>query len=498
MKSLADLPSEVLGQLLSFSSTSYLVLALWKCGDSALNRKLLQGVTTLDLKRKDPVELIDEERVLAQPLPSLLFQLPNLRHVALDTGEYKMEVSAAALWAKLQKLPLAQLETLELNCSEAKAVFRQSSSDLTSTDGQIDYNNDDEYLFEEGDEPDDPLFDLNEVLPNLRSLTLSKYKTQDSRDGYMIMPIQTLFESDMPHLPQSLTKLKMAHFVATEKVGALFAKLPRTLEVLDTALHVRSAGHRMFAASSDVLAGAIPRMWSDPPPHLHTVLEFVNHSDEPCMSYFPKTLTKINFSHFAKWTLENLKSLPQGLRSLEMFDVDADTFTDGHWMQHLPPSLTSLDFYCIDKESLDLWINLPRTLTSFSSEDKAPYLDYELLEKLISEADRTGSSFWPPHLTRMSLPAVMMPMTAFKLLPRTLTALTASCLLRTSPFPANDLPRSLLFFTLHPHTVGTNMLIFEPEMPNLTSLTLYLKNVGITLDEKSKGALPPSCKTSIL
>lgn len=501
MISLAELPVEVLGAMLSLSSTSFLTLTLWQCGDSTLNRKLTQGVTKLDLKRREEEEDDEENDQSVPKLPSLLFQLPNLRHVSLDTGEEKMDVSSKALYAKLLELPLAQLETFELNCYEANAVFRASTTSaqagLPGANDEDGGDRDDEsegYLFEDGEEPAEPLFDLNALFPKLTSLTLSKYKTQDSRDGYQCMAIQTIFECDMHHLPQSLTKLTMAHFIATENVGELFSKLPRTLEIWDTRLSLVPADNWGMGGPAVDFAPVLPRMWRNSPPRLHT-LSYFGCSGAVWLPHLPKTLTDVQFQ-LGIMTAAELRSLPSGLRSLNIddFDSEGDDSADVHWMKRLPASLTSICLGRINKgSSIDLFANLPRSLTSYSSSDKAPFLDYDELEKAIAESN---SGFWPPGLVHWDFPEVLLPITAFKLLPRTLTDLTARCLLRTT-FPANDLPRSLTSFTLCPNAIGPSTLVLDPGMPNMTSLTLLLKNVGLKLDEQSRDALPPSCKLSI-
>lgn len=101
--SLVHLPPEILSHIVSFSSSSFIILKLWKSGDALIRSKLAAGAQHVYFK---------DSSSFCFPMPVLITELRTIRSLRLHFA--KKVVSESSQWLSLL-LPLpATLETLEL------------------------------------------------------------------------------------------------------------------------------------------------------------------------------------------------------------------------------------------------------------------------------------------------------------------------------------------------------------------------------------------------
>lgn len=478
MESLGRLPFTLWPLVLS-DSYSHLFLQLWKCGDSTLNRSLARGLTSIHLK--------DEKTETATRFPSLLLQLPNLRDLTIERGRWRLDVTVASLRENLLRLPTTQLETLHLECAEAKFVFRPFNPEDEATSTQcrsfLESEDDDpEYECEpgEGKAPAEDLLDLKSLFPNLRTLGLIKVQKEDTQYGYIDSFLQTIYEEDLAKLPRSLTKLSSSFFEVTSANQQVFKKLPRSLLIWDVAF---SNGTLMQNRRGKHGGKYNPeRLWATPPPDLHTVAHYSVSTDDrqTTFNYLPRTLQTISIDSNGEWSPARLRSLPPGLLSLSMSSLDKEELAavEPHWLKLVPSNLTSLNLCYNSISNVALLANLPRTLTELMSQARAPDMEYAELRKEIEESNGT---FWPPGLVTLDLADVMLATSDIDLLPRTLLRFIGKCLLRAE-FPGEKLPPNLIDLELHPMSFGAYDFRFTLPLPqSIAKMVLHLRNVSLTL-----------------
>lgn len=85
MPTLAFLPGEIVSDILSWG-TSFSVLELWKCGDTALNSRLERFVTHIDLK--------DTRYGTVSRFARVLTRFSNLRSLSIDRGSYPIDCTS--------------------------------------------------------------------------------------------------------------------------------------------------------------------------------------------------------------------------------------------------------------------------------------------------------------------------------------------------------------------------------------------------------------------
>lgn len=131
---LSFLPTELIALILCNKSTSYLVIALWKCGDRLLNRKLASGVHYIHLE--------DSLLHSSSRYPLVLSCFTNLTYLSINRGYWPLLPSATRLRSELRKLNGSKLKTLRIQSREATFAFtRQASPEESSLDhGEIPWD----------------------------------------------------------------------------------------------------------------------------------------------------------------------------------------------------------------------------------------------------------------------------------------------------------------------------------------------------------------------
>lgn len=364
--SLAHFPLEVLGSIFNHESSSFLLLQVWKTGDSMLRQKLVQAVTKVDLRQQAEYLCF---------FPSILLEFRNLRSLSLATHECIVE-NQADFKAKLNSLSKS-LESLVIRSEDSEAFLFDKDNDRYQYSHLLNFH--------------------TEMLPNLYSLSL----------GSLDSELPALQVPSFPSLPPTLTYFNISAIYDGHGWSRFLAALPRALRVLDAKLTVK------IDAIIDPSAA---------PPNLERIASIeligVNGKDgsPDTLEWLPRSLTHARLTFLLKslWTLEHARSLPPLFESLTLAKVDLASFSRvPYWVALLPKSLTRLEFDArefsddhvdplLTAADIDLLPRTIKTLKSFSSE----LFDWNSL--------RTASQLnWPPHLTKLGF----RPGSSSKLLP---------------------------------------------------------------------------------
>lgn len=364
MKSLADLPSDVIGQILFGKFQSYLVVELWKCGNHRLQLKLQDAIIYMDLK--EPTNSPFPSR-----FPSMLSWLPKLRYLSVARGCLPLMPTARELRHELSRLSCAsKLEELLLESDDFELLYALDSACGYAEDPTID-----------SVEP--RFFDLKSRFSSLRTLELSSLAT-----------------SFFSHLPDSITKLTTVEVLWNAESKGLLASLPRSLQILDAAFEYRSASYE----PESVLLPALPIIWADPPPSLRYITSWSapDHVLIVDFSFLPRTLEHCDLSRFLL-SIAALATIPPLLDSITISigaSEPSDSTLSHKWLPFMPSQLKELK---VDVEGFYLdynfLANLPRTLEKlFTRTSRA---DWKEIGKKM--ADHHQLLFWPPHLNELQL-----------------------------------------------------------------------------------------------
>lgn len=278
-------PTEILGLIVSFPSTSYLLLRLWKCGNKALTARLAMGVTEVHWQH---------ESHLRSTFPSLVFDLPKLHHLTLVAPAGLM-TNTSRWHSVLDSLPKG-LQTLHLVAS-GEGPF------LLSRANQVD---------------------LNTLLPSLSTLIL--------QSSYLKM-VQAL----TLQLPSNLTRLSLDVLISS--VEPRFASyLPRSLRYLGGMVSIKCYWTMIDKSHMAQLMRDISDDWSHAPPHLEHI-ELLNfHQSPSTLPWLPRTLLSCKLDPII-WSLDMASSLPPKLQKLCISSNGA--INESGW-DALPKNLTSL------------------------------------------------------------------------------------------------------------------------------------------------------------
>lgn len=433
---LAAFPSELLGFILSFSSSSYMVLRLWKCGDSLLNSRLARGVTDVEITASD---------LVSNNLPSLLFSLKSMRHLRVRSN-YVLLSSKEQWYSALKQLP-STLETLRFGIATADGhyiPFRRLGFALPETSVTQ--------------------FDLGALFPGL--LDVSLY------DGY------TLPSTQFSELPSTLTRLHVWYSLIASK--SLFVKnLPRTLTELDA--------HVVVSNMTSAQEAAFRQDWLLVPPQL-ILLDRMDLSDSKIGSdWIPRGL-RIRKLHIGESPA--IANLPPKVDALQIHQwMDYKTLSTepsaSDWPSLLPRELKALILSCKSSSSSTLFASnlalLPRTLTKLDLK-KNRRVDWSNLGDAVKDDTPQSidlTSLWPPALTSLRLELPSCQSEVLGLLPRNLRelkvlirddGLSEKCL----RLPVLALPPMLTSLQLDAKVAGVGFCL-EGELPT-SLITLKARN----------------------
>lgn len=297
---LANFPLGVLALILGDSSSSHLIIKLWKCGNVALTSKLTKGVTYVDWELSQ----------LASGLcpPRLLHSLHALRHLCIrGTGTLN---TAEMVESLLKNLP-ETLETLEL---PTPTSLWPSSLDLAQT------------------------------FPLLQTLCLN---TSKSSNGFppVLLP-----------LPPNLTHLA-CEGIQLNFTAPFMAILPRTLRSLDARLFIDFGSLDLkpfledFEHAPPALEYVKELYWrGDAPkdvpwiPQTLTNIEYHRWSLDDCR-FAPPGLCSLQIASAHSRAIDRqswTSLLPNKLRSLIWMPVNESCFLSSTTIPLLPRTLTSL------------------------------------------------------------------------------------------------------------------------------------------------------------
>lgn len=374
--SLALFPDEILGCVLNRESTSYLILQLWKTGDSSLRQKLVRCMTKVDLRQAEH---------FSSSVPSLLLELRNLRSLSLYTYEFFSDTLTSFL-DKLKALPKT-LESITIFSEDSEVILLDGHDNESSTHNFADLG-----------------------LPNLLKISLGSVREE--------MPALQL--ALFPGLPSTLTSLNIPKLCYGEGWSKFMSILPRTLRDLYTELTIKIGNIDQASA----------------PPNLEIIRSIdcigekgsLDHPDT--LDWLPSSITRSYIDTISKdfWTLQLARSMPPLFDSLYISKVLYSSFSkEPSWAASLPRSLTFLQLnhhpLPLDKDTglpflkLEDIAHLPRTLKTLISE-RYELFDWSSLRSAISKAS------WPPNLTKLGFCPSKLLIGDIGLLPSTLLHLT--------------------------------------------------------------------------
>lgn len=347
---LSHLPRDILALILDGAQYSFLIIDLWKCGDSNLNSKLSNCITTVRLKGLPQWPC---------RFPFLLGAIQSLRHLTIihDASPVKNPID----WQSTLNMLPKTLESLSLCFPSSSQAFLNIAPDSPPSSPI--------YIETKYNRGSSTYFDLDAMFPALQSLEFQ-------------MAYETLPENIAPALPSRLRILSTGKLRLTLQ-KRFFELLPPSIEVLDCCLHLLSFG---LDTSLEALSVAVHQMFSSLPPNLHRIssLSMVTIAS---LQFLPKHIEygELRFScspntpmppYILKMRLMNLNSVEQCLM--------------------LPRHLREVTFTHRGKPlSSELISALPSTLTSL----KASLLDWNDIHQAIQCRQYAGGTFsWPPHL----------------------------------------------------------------------------------------------------
>lgn len=480
---LSDLPSDLLGELLYGRARSYLLLQLWKCGDSALNSKLASGVTYLRLLRQNPA--------VCAPFPSVIFSLRSLQYLSVTSAAPM--VSNRLDWSTVRSRLPKSLETLKIVTPEARYIFlnfgRHSCLPPAPWDKLQRACVETQYALGKS-----RFIDIESLLPNLQSLKLCRSNAVWSRT--------TIDARDLPGLPTKLTRLSTSCIDATRECRRVIGLLPKSLTSLRCTITIN--GHTSNMPKDD---------WKDAPPnllHLNGGVFATYRNGKNDFEMLPKTLISCApLPYHDKWDVALIRSLPPLLESINM-PGEIEWSSAEHWADALPRNLTSIYFSPpSDTPLCDIVPLLPRCLTRLQARygEDAFTLDCDeaLLGKprgVLEEAERNRLSAnisWPPALKELYLSGVELTHIDVNLHPHTLTSVSLEVQIPESTHvQVLTIPPHLTSFTIQNYSEFTffplRLYILSHCLRTLNLLDYYIQGARM---QRSEFELLPSTLTSL-
>lgn len=369
---IVDLPKDILGQVLSYWDSSYLLIPLWKCGNRLLNSKLASGVQYIDL--------IHYSGLLSQ-YPLLISELTQLRHLHLKSPFIIM--GNGLEWPdQLFKLPRT-LETLSVESADLPHSILNVSHKSTAS----------VFLPLKASIPT-----FRHLFPRLSTLAL---------DGQI--------EPFLLELPFALTSLTVPSLDSSCDLP-IISILPRTLRFLNSFVKVR-----FMPSTTDSLKAA----WISAPPDLEfiTTLEWTGLDTD--LTWIPRSLLIGDLQYVNIVFREAIKSdsphwrqifstLPPRLEQLKMPRLPLQMVLQGlstDVASLLPRTLKELHINALNLAAIRL---LPSSLTKLTLSADTDW-----------KMDDVGANvpLFPPTLQTLLILLPHPDIGILKLIPSTLTSL---------------------------------------------------------------------------
>lgn len=510
---IADIPDEVLANILSSSAVSDMVVSLWLCGNQALNARLKRGgcscfvATIYELKK----------------WPRVLEQLKSLRKVVVIAKSCQEPIE----WMSDHVMNLSSgLEELHLDFPHAGLVFAKTLI------WDVSYN----------PQPQPQLIDIGKLFPSLVHLSLDP-QSQAHRSPYThLLPrsLQTLHLGSFflntlaayEALPSSLTSLNVHSNFATELT---FPVLPKSLthanEVFLSAVTPMCRDMALKCVQVDVpslkLNGLLALPHSLTRLYLSSEMHYpYNEDGKAWTSFLPASLTSLLFAR--RMRVSDIAELPPSITKLETPSIAG--LRDQLQLQESlhdfwPKKLVSLSIYSpVDYFEPIFHSILPRTLThlrlpptdfttancgntlppdltelefdSFASTPKSIKLSPKLLKFSVQRAWPSDSSGWlPRNLTSLELsksPLEQPPSSInLALFPLNLTHLSLACIWASD---LGKLPRTLLSFDLIRLYGTIDISCFKHLPSSLNRLNIDELGTSMTIYYEAFGNIPSSLK----
>lgn len=500
MKSLRDLPAELLGRCLYGKATSFVAITLWLTGDRQLQQKLATGL--------EFIALLDQSTASSSRFPKMLWSLRNLRYLSIDRDRGSLASSVRETQAFFRQLTCPKLETLILRCDQAGDVFRLLTSDPLAENPSLDTSNSDtsknvlissDRLYETRicARGSSRLLDLEALFPRISCLEL----------GNALFTIE-----DVPGLPGSLTVLRVELYFDEDAEG-LFALLPRSLTNLDAKVFqhgnfcdfepavVRSCRREILGDSNNFVETSsttsaklsndpltpeeklffsanwkqvqqmvFMRIWNDPPPFLRKIRSLDTEIELRSigLTFLPRTLEKIylNISG-SQLNLDasTVHTIPPNLKSwnASMFHSDYLRQLGAiNWLRSLPKNLKSIDSAdCMPiSNTFELVSALPASITSIMDSNTTSK-EFDWSQFRHQTLPLSTRLCWPPSLRIIFMEAFIFPIDMIKFLPRTLTTLSCSWDAPTFPEEKSDWPPLEVLFLEN----DSNPLVINDSLP---------------------------------
>lgn len=460
---LSHLTPDILGLIFSYHSDGQSCADLWKCGDLKMRAKLRSGVTHFywDCFRWEGLRY-----------PTLVSELPNLRHLYFDSARAMFRNPTD--WTNaLHKLPRG-LQTLHICSTDAHISLMNFAPDWTR-----EYPSYIETKYERGLSR---FIDLEALFPGLQELKLN------------VMARHPMAIRDLPGLPSSLTRLILPHIYVEEDSPPFMARLPRSLLELDCFLSFDEGCWT-------------PEAWAqvDSLPQLTRITQLTSEDPMNC-AHLPRTLEFVDLSAASLVASKELvSSLPPSLRAFTCAESD-----ESGWETCLPPKLALLEVWN-GSHRLDIG-NLPRSLETLVMIVEVPHPSDDVDDATSSATtndDPTASATssgnatnfslssspiaWPSTLTSLSIHASELTFTDIPLLPETLTELRLSLRsLATDLIPTNLLPPRLENLALQSSESAYDFKFSHP-------LPIHMKTLTLTCGSLDRNAFKmiPSSLTSL-
>lgn len=365
---LTHFPSEILDNMLSTASKSFLCVRLWKTGDRQLMHRLATSITSLDLL---PTQA-------EYKFPSMVSQLGALRHFCIAT-EYIGVLEPLNGSEMLQILPRT-LESLHLHFK--LFTVREAYGRRFTPDFHEIWN----------------FANLKALFPQLLSLTVDPGWSSSNAitDGVSSTNLITV-------LPSTLTMLRTSRLILMEP--SCVAQLPRNLTSLDSEIS--------FDFTRSNCSEAPQNFWQDAPPHLEYIRYLrIPRSSSPSQ-WLPKSLTRIDHCILPPCATQALcHPIPAKRLTIEA-QSDQPNPVPRSWT--IPQHITDLELSEVWGFSSTGIPSLPPSLTRLKIDFRA---SRDIGERTVFDS---LSSLWPSTLT--NLDAVTPNNNALRHFPHTLRIL---------------------------------------------------------------------------
>ena len=410
MQQIMDFPPEILSQIFGSEYTSYLVIRIWLCGSTTLNKKLSNGLSFLNLSL---------HQFATCKYPRLVSEFHNLRHFAIASPSNL--VSGLSDWTEVMKSLPNTLISLSISSRDSWATLPDfedfAESNPTADPAMLTSQQKDELR----------ALNLASLFPRLQTLSITSSSQEMPSHWFTNLPT-TLTELTAP--------IQLVYNHDDESLCNPLAQLPRGLITLNGPINWRlmDRWRRVPPNTMRMLRDDI----INAPPHLQSLYIASLSLREPLSDFWlPKSLLTVMMPRneaFA-WTPEIARTMPHNLHTLDINAINtssyASTFTN--WVADLPKTLTNVTIHNNNRPHLPLDFTpfshcLPPHLTTLSllgnrsNVSLGTFGDWSCIET--SEVE--NGKHWPKSLTSLKLLHFSIKPSDIARLPKTLLKLDAT------------------------------------------------------------------------